>query len=285
MSRKKRKKSFFRLAPHDALYLAGFLLLFVSVIVLPLWLFIAALLRPSPPPTTDPDGIPLNTGRITDHSRILSPDDLDRLNTSIDAFETATQAQIALLLLPTLGDIPIEDLATRTFNAWGIGHADRDDGILLLRATGDHRDRLEIGYGLEGAITDARAGDILREMAPYLRADDWSGALTLALLRLQETLLGSEPSDFPAPRKPPFRFSSLLTWTNLIFLLLLLGLGSLITAACIEPGGGGSSACSGRSHGLGTFGSSPSSHGASNDGSRSGFGGGRSGGAGASGRW
>lgn len=283
MSRKKSKPHF-RLAPHDALYLAGFLLLFVSIVVLPLWLFIAALLRPSPPPTTDPDGIPLNTGRITDHSHLLSPDDLDRLNTSIDAFETSTQAQIALLLLPTLGKNTIEDLATRTFNAWGIGHADRDDGILLLLATDDHLDRLEIGYGLEGAITDSRAGDILREIAPYLRADDYPGALTLALLRLQETLLGSEPSDFPAPRKPPFQFSSLLTWSNLIFFLLLLGLGSLITAACIEPDGGGSSASSSpsRSHATGPFGSTPSSHGGS---SRGGFGGGRSGGAGASGRW
>ena len=230
MSRKKSKHHF-HLAPHDTLYLAGFLLLFVSIIVLPLWLFIAALLRPSPPPSTDPDGIPLNTGRITDHSHLLTPADLARLNTSIDAFETSTQAQIALLLLPTLGNIPIEDLATRTFNAWGIGHADRDDGILLLLATDDHRNRLEIGYGLEGAIPDARAGDILREIAPYLRADDYPGALTLAILRLQETLLGSEPSNFPAPRKPPFRFSSLLTWSNLIILLLLLGLGSLITAA------------------------------------------------------
>lgn len=280
----KKSRCRFRLAPHDALYLAGFLLLFVSVIVLPLWLLVAALLRPAPPPITDPDGIPLNTGRITDHSHILTPDDLDRLNTSIDAFETATQAQIALLLLPTLGKNTIEDLSTRTFNAWGIGRAGRDDGILLLLATDDRLDRLEIGYGLEGAITDARAGDILREMAPYLRADDWSGALTLALLRLRETLLGSEPCDFPAPRKPPFRFSSLLTWTNLIFLLLLLGLGSLITAACIEHGGGGSSP-SGRSHGVGTFGPAPSSRGGSNGGSRSGFGGGRSGGAGASGRW
>ena len=278
MSRKKSKPRF-RLAPHDALYFAGFLLLFVSIIVLPLWLFIAALLRPSPPPATDPDGIPLNTGRITDHSHILSPDDLDRLNTSIDTFETSTQTQIALLLLPTLGKNTIEDLATRTFNAWGIGHADRDDGILLLLATDDHLDRIEIGYGLEGAIPDSRAGDILREIAPYLRANDWAGALTLALLRLQETLLGSEPSDFPAPRKPPFRFSSLLSWSNLIFLLLLLGLGSLITAACIEPGGGGSSgSSSSRSHGVGTFGSGGSS-------SRGGFGGGRSGGAGASGRW
>ena len=235
MSRKKSKPRF-RLAPHDALYLAGFLLLFVSIIVLPLWLFIAALRRPSPPPTIGPDGIPVNTGRITDHSHLLSPDDLDHLNTSIDTFETSTPAQIALLLLPTLGDVPIEDLATRTFNAWGIGHADRDDGILLLLATDDHRNRLEIGYGLEGAIPDSRAGDILREIAPYLRADDYPGALTLTLQRLQETLLGTDPSDFPSPRKPPFQFASLLTWTNLIFLLLLLLIIIIVHPGPVQTG-------------------------------------------------
>lgn len=270
------QKSRFRLAPHDALYAAGFLVLFVGIVVLPLWLFIAALRRPSPPPAIGLDGIPVNTGRITDHSHVLSPDDLDRLNTDIDAFETATGGQIALLLLPTLGGTTIEDLAARTFSAWGIGHAGRDDGALLLLATDDHRDRLEIGYGWEGAVSDARAGDILREMAPYLRADDYSGALALGILRLRETLLGADPSAFPSPQKPPFRFSSLLTWSNLIFLLFLLGLGPLITAACIEPGGGGSSSRGSRGGGF-SRGSGGSS--------RGGFGGGRSGGGGASGRW
>lgn len=278
MSRKKNKCKF-SIATHDILYAAGFLVLFVAIVVLPLWLFIAALRRPTPPPAIGPDGIPVNAGRITDHSRVLSPDDLDRLNAEVDAFENATRGQMAILLLASIGDNRIEELAARTFRAWGIGHAERDDGILLLLATEDRRSRIETGYGWEGALPDARVGDILREMAPYLRAGDYSGALSLGIQRIRETLLGADASAFPSPRKPPFEFASLLTWGNLIVLLLLLGIGLLVTAACLEPGSGGGSSSRGSRGGGG--GSSRGSGGAS----RGGFGGGRSGGGGASGRW
>ena len=134
MSRKKRKQKF-SIATHDIFYAAGFLVLFVGIVVLPLWLFVAALRRPTPPPVIGADGIPVRGGRITDHARVLSPDDLDRLNAEVDAFESATRGQMAILLLSSIGDIRIEDLATRTFHAWGIGHAGRDDGILPPRTT------------------------------------------------------------------------------------------------------------------------------------------------------
>ena len=116
-------------------------------------------------------------------------------------------------------------------------------------------------------------------MAPYLIASDYPGAISLAIRRIRETLLGADASAFPAPRKPPFEFSGLLTWGNLIFLLLLLGIGLLVTAACIEPGsGGGSSSRGSRGGGRGSSRGSGGSSGG-------GFGGGRSGGGGASGRW
>lgn len=283
MSRKKSKR-IPSLARHDAFYLAGFLVLFAGIVILPLALFIAALCRPSPKPPRSPGEIPSCAGRITDLAGILAPDDLARLDSDLAAFETATGGQMALLAIPSLAGDTIEDLATRTFNAWGIGHAGRDDGVLLLLAIEDRLDRLEIGYGWESAIPDARTGDILRELVPYLRAEDHAGALALAIQRVRETILGTPPGDFPAPREKPFDFSSLLTWGNLIGLLVLLGLGLVITAACIDPGGGGSSSSGSRgrgsSHGIGGLGS-----GSSSGGGFGGFGGGRSGGGGASGRW
>jgi uncharacterized protein len=275
----KKKKRRSSIATHDALYAAGFLVLFVAIAVLPLCLFIAALRRPSPPPAIGPDGIPVNAGRITDHARVLSPDDIDRLNAEIDAFESDTRGQMAILLLSSMGDTGIEDLAARTFRAWGIGHAERDDGILLLLATEDRLGRIETGYGWEGALPDARAGDILREMAPYLRTGDYAGALALAIGRIRESILGADAVAFPEPRKVPFEFSSLLTWSNLIILLLVLGLGLLVAAACLDPGSSGG----GSAHGSrGGGGSSSRESGSS---SRGGFGGGRSGGGGASGSW
>lgn len=278
MSRKKSRHKPF-LATHDAFYAAGFLLLFVAIVVLPLGLFIAAWRRPPAPPAIGADGIPVHVGRITDHSHVLSTNDLEHLNADIDGFESATRGQIALLLLPSIGDNAIEELAERTFRAWGIGHAGRDDGILLLLATEDHRSRIETGYGWEGALADARAGDILREMAPYLQSGDYAGALALAIGRIRESILGADAAAFPEPRKAPFAFSSLLTWSNLIILLLVLGLGLLVTAACLDPDSSGG----GSAHGSrGGGGSSSRGSGGS---SRGGFGGGRSGGGGASGRW
>ncbi len=285
MSRKRRKLSP-RIAPHDALYLAGFLLVLLAVVVLPLWMIISALLRPDPVPPRAAGEIPDCAGRVTDLSGILPPAARTRLDADLAAFETATGGQMALLVLPDLAGDAIEDLAVRTFNAWGVGHAGRDDGALLLLAVADRLDRLEIGYGWESAVPDARAGDILRELAPYLRAEDYAGALALAIQRVREAVLGTPPGDFPSPRKKPFDFSSLLTCQNFIVLFFLLGLGSLITAACIEPGGGGSSGGSSRgrgsSHGIGGFGGGG---GYTSGGGFGGFGGGRSGGGGTTGRW
>lgn len=289
MSRKKpRKKP--SLARHDAFYLAGFLVLFAGIVVIPLGLFIAALCRPSPKPPRAPGEIHECAGRITDLAKILDPDDLTRLDADLASFETATGGQMALLTIPSLAGDTIEDLATRTFNAWGVGHADRDDGVLLLLSVEDRLDRLEIGYGWESAIPDARAGDILRELVPYLRAEDYPGALALAIQRVRETVLGTEPADFPAPRKKPFDFASLLTWSNLIGFLGLLGLGLVFTAACLDPGGdgpasGGGSRRRATYHGIGGFGSGVGGIGGSSSGGFGGFGGGRSGGGGATGRW
>lgn len=278
MSRKKSRHKPF-LATYDVFYALGFLLLFVAIVVLPLGMFIAVWRRPLTPPAIGADGIPVHVGRITDHARVLSTNDFERLDCDIDDFERATGGQIALLLLPSVGEVSIEELAERTFRAWGIGHAERDDGILLLLATEDRRSRIETGYGWEGALGDARAGDILREMAPYLRAGDYVGALALAIGRIRESILGADAVAFPEPRKVPFEFSSLLTWGNLIILLLVLGLGLLVAAACLDPGSSGG----GSAHGSrGGGGSSSRGSGGS---SRGGFGGGRSGGGGASGRW
>ena len=79
--------------------------------------------------------------------------------------------------MDTLDDEPIEDVANRLFTQWGIGKKGKDEGLLLLLAIKDHKQRVEVGYGLEPIITDGYAGGVLRGIRPILRQGNYGGAL------------------------------------------------------------------------------------------------------------
>ena len=101
--------------------------------------------------------------------------------------ERATGAQMAIVLVNTLDDEPVEDVANRLYREWGIGKKGKDEGILILLAVKDHKSRAEIGYGLEPIITDGAAGGILREIRPILRQGNYGGALLAAAQQLGTT--------------------------------------------------------------------------------------------------
>ena len=83
-----------------------------------------------------------------------------------------------MLVVETTGDETIEQYATRVFDSWKPGDKDRDDGVLLLVARQDHTVRIEIGYGLEGIITDAQSGKIIRNsIIPAFKKGDRAGGL------------------------------------------------------------------------------------------------------------
>jgi uncharacterized protein len=100
----------------------------------------------------------------------------------------STGAEIALVIVPALDGEPIEDVAVQLFKAWGIGTAEKDDGILLLLAIGDRRNRIEVGYGLEPDIPDGFAGSVLREMRPALRETHYGDALIAAARTIGERI-------------------------------------------------------------------------------------------------
>ena len=123
----------------------------------------------------DPDGfksmgarIPeLGTRRVVDEAGVLTQSEIDALTAQIDAYEAETKGQMAVLIIKTLHGDPIEEFSMAVAEKWKIGRRGEDDGVLLLLAIDDRESRLEIGYGLEGVINDARAGDILRGMSVY----------------------------------------------------------------------------------------------------------------------
>ncbi len=87
---------------------------------------------------------------------------------------------MAIVLVDTLDDEPIDEVANRLYREWGIGKKGKDEGILLMLAVKDHKQRAEIGYGLEPIIPDGYAGGVLRGIRPILRQGNYGGALLAA---------------------------------------------------------------------------------------------------------
>ena len=126
--------------------------------------------------------VPQLTQYATDQTGTLSPDQLAVLNARLRGFEDSTSTQIVVLMLPTLGGEPIEEFALRVAEKNRIGRGGKDNGALLLVAKEDRDVRIEVGYGLEGVLTDALSGIIIRnEILPRFRRNDYFGGLSGAV--------------------------------------------------------------------------------------------------------
>src|ERR1700759_258583 len=119
---------------------------------------------------------------VVDDANILSQDQVNILEQKLDAFNDTTSNQIAVVIIPTLNDAPIEDYAVKLFREWGIGGSKHNNGVLLLIAAQDHKIRIEVGYGLEGAITDVMSDDIIEnDLKPNFRNEDYYGGIDDAI--------------------------------------------------------------------------------------------------------
>lgn len=122
--------------------------------------------------------IPPLSARVTDLTATLSAEQRSQIETKLAAFERHKGAQIAVLIVPTVKPEGIAEYALRVVEAWQIGRRGVDDGVLLLVAKDDRQLRIEIGYGLEGALNDATAKRIVSEtITPRFRQDDFYGGI------------------------------------------------------------------------------------------------------------
>ena len=158
----------------------------------PLFLALLALTWTASSPARAQSAVPPLTGRVVDRADILAPRTERALTDQLAAAEDSTGAQIAVLTVPALQNETVEELAERVFNTWQLGDADRDDGVLLLVARDDRELRIEVGYGLEGALPDAQAGRIIRNViVPRFRAGDFDGGVTEGVTAIVGTLDGT----------------------------------------------------------------------------------------------
>ena len=146
--------------------------------------------------------IPAYKGSINDLAGVLSRGDVENLEAKVLGYRQQTGSEIGVLIIPTLGTQGLEDYAHDVFKAWGIGQKDKNNGVLFLVAVNDKKARVEVGYGLEGDLTDLESGRLVSRtstMAQFFREGDYAGGVGAVLDGIVQAI-GGEYN--PPPVKP-----------------------------------------------------------------------------------
>jgi uncharacterized protein len=234
------------------------------------------------------------SGYVTDLAGVISSGAKAQLESLCTELEQKTGAQMAIVTVQSLQDESVEDYAVDLYKQLGVGGKSDNRGVLILVAPPEHKYRIEVGYGLEPVINDARAGDAGRLMVPFLRQGDYSGAIEMAAWKVAKYIAddrGVTLSGMPPARRQPRHQQTfpigLLIWVGIILFSAI--------ASRFRGGGGGRGGGIGRnlfwlwllsgSGRGGGWGGGGFGGGGSGGGGFGGFGGGSSGGGGASGSW
>jgi uncharacterized protein len=232
--------------------------------------------------------MPAPTGYVTDLAGVLSQQAIAQIDQLCTEVDQQAHAQIAVVMIKTTGDDTIDQFGVDLATKWKIGPKGTDKGVLLLFAVDDHKRTIQVGYGLEGALNDAKAGDIGRAMVPQLRAGDYDGAVMLGVQQVAQVIAqdaGVTITDMPVqqamPQQQPLtgaqRVGSIIAGILILLVVGFIlshagpsGLLWFLIGSSLGGGGGRGGYGGGEGGGGGGFG---------------GFGGGGFGGGGASGGW
>jgi uncharacterized protein len=229
---------------------------------------------------------PSNPTLVTDIAGILSPDEKQALERKLVMIDDSSSNQIAVVILPTLDGNPIEEYATKLFRTWGIGNKKTNNGILLLIAIQDKKIRIEVGYGLEGAIPDITANSIIdNDIKLAFRAKAFYEGIDKATDDIAKAAVGEY--KVKREKQSKGKGSNLILFVFIVFIIVSI-LGKKGGGGSSIGGGGFSDIATGMFLGslLGGGGrSSGGWAGGDSGGGFGGFGGGSSGGGGASGGW
>lgn len=165
-----------------------------------LFAFISAQLIPNAiAAAMDEVTIPPLSQRVTDLTNTLAPDQISALESKLQAFEQAKGSQLAILILPTTQPDDIAQYSIRLADAWKIGRKGVGDGVIIVVAKNDHKLRIEVGRGLEGAIPDIYAKRIIAEnIAPLFKQGDMNGGLNAGVDKIIGLISGEALP--PAPK-------------------------------------------------------------------------------------
>ena len=126
------------------------------------------------------------TGFVNDFADILSADTKTQLEAKLKDFASKESNEISVVAIKSLDGDTIENYAVKLFEEWKIGKDKQDNGVLLLVAPNDHQVRIEVGYGLEGALTDLQSKEIINQIiTPAFKAGDYDGGVSKAVLLIR----------------------------------------------------------------------------------------------------
>jgi uncharacterized protein len=135
---------------------------------------------------------------VHDDANVLSPATKSELEAMLKYHRDSTSNQIAVLVIPSLDGDDIDDYAVRVFTEWKLGQEKKDNGVLFLIAMQDKKMRIEVGYGLEGTLTDALSSRINRnEVSPYFRTGDYESGVKAGVVAIIKAIQGTYVNEDP----------------------------------------------------------------------------------------
>jgi uncharacterized protein len=190
--------------------------------LLALWLLLAAVSTAA----QRPQDIPALNSRVTDLTGTLGAAEQAALEDRLAQLERETGSQLAVLLVRSTAPEDIAAYAIRVVDTWQLGRKDVDDGVLLLVATEDRRVRIEVGYGLEGALPDARARRIIDTIVtPYFRRGEYAAGIDAGTAAIASVIRGE---TLPAPGRDAPASGADLGSLLPVILVIALGLGGML---------------------------------------------------------
>src|SRR6195952_5470672 len=164
--------------------------------------------------------VPPLSGRVVDQTGTLSGGDVAALTQTLKELEARKGSQVAVLIVPTTEQETIEQFSIRVAEAWKIGRKKIDDGALLVVAKNDRHLRIEVGYGLEGALTDVTAKRIIdEEITPKFKSGDFAGGVSAGVNRMIRVIDGEK---LPAPEPPHWKNTGLFDVSDMFNPFLLI---------------------------------------------------------------
>jgi uncharacterized protein len=166
-------------------------------------------------------------GRVTDRTGTLNQRELTALEQKLEAFEKETTNQIAVLLIPSLEGDSLEDFSIRLAEKWKIGQRGKNNGAILLIVKNERKLRIEVGYGLEGALPDALAGSIIRnEIAPRFKEGQFYAGVDAGV----KAIMAATKGEYRAAKKNPQSSQGLPLWVPLVLILVV---GSVMVMSAV----------------------------------------------------
>jgi uncharacterized protein len=157
------------------------------------------------------------TGYVNDYANVLTVETKEGLEKQLMVFNASTTNEIAVVTVPDLGGVTIEEYAVKLFEKWKIGKAKEDNGVLLLVSVGDRVARIEVGYGLEGALPDILAKDILNtKILPEFK----KGSYSLGVLQGVQAIMEATQGEYKAGKFSSLdgiNFEAVIVFTVIIF--------------------------------------------------------------------